>query len=250
MEGLEQRTITDLVAEDFVRASVLFYFGVKFYDYEEKTLTQVCKENGLNLTTVLNALESSEEQENNQDLRLMAYPVDLVIEYLKHTHYLFVKKRLPYIGQLIDGLESVSLKYSGLAGDLKSVFPLFVEDFIEHIYEEEDILFHYIQRLSRFLSGDIPASSIYYSMERNSIQEFAIDHGEHENEMDGLNKITNGYNYCDEADLHIKVLFEEMARLEKDLKTHARIEDTILFPKAIQLERMVKLKFHELIKLN
>ena len=36
--------------------------------------------------------------------QLKALPIDLLVEYLKIAHYLFVKKRLPYIAQLIDGL--------------------------------------------------------------------------------------------------------------------------------------------------
>ena len=67
--------------------------------------------------------------------------------------------------------------------------------------------------------------------------------------MDGFRQFTNGYNYCEEADLHIKVL-TELKRFEADLLKHAKIENEILFPKAMQLEREVKLRFHELSKLN
>lgn len=250
MEELKNRTISELVSEDFVRASALFYLGVKFYDYQEATLGQVCEQKGLDIQTVLKGFDSVGEKDNKKDIELIAYPVDLVIEYLKHTHYLFVKKRLPYIGQLIDGLGEVNFRYVNLAKDLKTVFPLFVEDFIEHVYEEEDILFSYINSLSKFLSGDNSSSKIYLEMEKHSIQAFALDHGDHKNEMTGLRKITNDYSFCEEANLHIKVLFNELADFEKVLKAHAKIEDEILFPKALQLERMVKLRFHELTKKN
>ena len=250
MECIHQKTITELVAENHVRASVLYYFGVKFYNYRAETLEQVCEAKGLNLASVIKSLEAVNDQTVKNDLQLMAMPVDLVIEYLKHTHYLFVKRRLPYIGQLIDELADVNFRYVALAKDLKTIFPIFVEDFIHHIYEEEDTLFTYIVGLTKFLSGDKPASKLYYTMERHSIQEFAIDHGSHQNEMEGFRRITNGYGYCEEADLHIKVLFDELKNFEKDLKTHAKVEDNILFPKALHLERQVKLKFHDLIKMN
>jgi regulator of cell morphogenesis and NO signaling len=87
-------------------------------------------------------------------------------------------------------------------------------------------------------------------MKKHSIQEFALDHEEHEHEMDGIKKITNNYTFCEEADLHIKVLFNELAEFEKDLLIHAKIEDNILLPKALQLERQVKLRFYKIIKQN
>lgn len=250
MSALHQRTINDLVAENHVRASVLYYFGVRFYDYQEATLEQVCKQHGLNPARVAAELESLSTSPVTKTAQLRALPVDLVMEYLKHAHYLFVKKRLPYIGQLIDGLSEVNFRYVSLSRDIKEVFPLFVEDFIHHIYEEEDTLFSYINQLTRFLSGEISGSKLFYSMERQSIQTFALHHSEDCHEMEGFRKITNNYAYCDEADLHIKVLFNELAQFEKDLIAHAKIEDDILFPKALQLERQVKLRFHELIKLN
>lgn len=250
MPEIQHQTISELVTQNYVHASVLFHFGVKFYDYQADTLEDVCQKHGLSLNAVVKGLESVEQPALKNELQLITYPIDLVLEYLTHTHHLFVKKRLPYIAQLIDGLEEVNFRYKSLSRDLKQVFPLFVEDFIHHIYEEEDTLFTYIRSLTQFLAGETAGSRIYYSMERNAIREFALDHEVHENEMEGLNKITNGFKYCDEADLHIKVLFEELSRFENELLTHARIEDEILFPKALHLERQVKFKFFEIIKQN
>jgi regulator of cell morphogenesis and NO signaling len=250
MQGLQERTINELVAENYVRASVLYYFGVKFYDNQERTLKDVCTEYGLNVRTVLQSLDASNTKNKVNDIRLMAYPIDLVVEYLKHSHAVFIKKRLPYIAQLIDGLGEVNFRYEALAKDLKLVFPLFVEDFIHHIHEEEDSLFEYINQLRDFLSGENHGTRLFYSMKKHSIQEFALDHEEHEHEMDGIRRITNNYTSCEEADLHIKVLYNELAEFEKDLLLHAKIEDDILLPKALLLEKQVKLRFYNIIKQN
>ena len=182
--------------------------------------------------------------------QLKSLPIDLLVEYLKHSHYLFVKKRLPYIGQLIDGLQGIHPRYTSLAQDLKSVYPLFVEDFVRHIYEEEDTFFTYIGRLLNFIRSEKPVSSVLYIMNKFSVNDFALDHEIHDNEMDGFRQFTNNYSYCEQADLHIKVLYSELERFEKDLLKHAKIENEILFPKALQLERQVKFRFHELSKLN
>ena len=161
-----------------------------------------------------------------------------------------LKRRLPYIGQLIDGLTEVNFRYRALAKDLKSVFPLFVEDFVYHIYEEEDTFFTYIGRLMNFIRFERPVSSVLYVMNKFSVSDFALEHEVHENEMEGFRQFTNDYKYCEEADLHIKVLYSELERFEEDLLKHAKIENEVLFPKALLLERQVKLRFHELSKLN
>ncbi|MBO3700300.1 hemerythrin domain-containing protein [Roseivirga sp. E12] len=250
MEKILKRTITDLVSENHIRASVLYYFGVKFYDYKLETLEEVCSKLGINPDSLISSLELVIDEKESTQKQLKAYPAELVVEYLKHAHYLFIKKRLPYIGQLIDGVEEVNFRYKSLSTDLKSIFPMFVEDFIHHIHEEEDTMFAYVGRLNRFLNDEKPSSETYYMMESFSLQEFAMEHEVHENEMDGFRKFTNDYQYCEEADLHIKVLYTELQRFERDLLIHAKIENEILFPKAMQLERLAKLKFYDLSKLN
>jgi len=250
MQKILKRTINDLVAENHVRASILYYFGIRFYDYETSTLEEVCDKHGLNVDAVTKALDLIDDGSENTIKQLKALPIELLVEYLKHSHYLFVKKRLPYIGQLIDGLTDVNFRYKVLAEDLKSVFPLFVEDFVHHIYEEEDTFFTYISRLMNFVRSQKPVSSVLYVMNKFSVSDFALEHEVHESEMDGFRQFTNNYKYCEEADLHIKVLYSELERFEKDLLKHAKIENEVLFPKALQLERQVKLRFHELSKLN
>lgn len=250
MSKILKRTINELVAENHIRASVLYYFGVKFYDYEASTLEEVCQDHGLKVNNVIKALDLVNDASENTLLQLRNLPVELLIEYLKHAHYLFVKKRLPYIGQLIDGLTEVNFRYKSLSDDLKAIFPLFVEDFIHHIYEEEDNVFMYIDKLKEFEENGDKGTEVLYAMKRFSISDFALDHEVHEHEMEGFRKITNNYSYCDEADLHIKVLYSELERFEKDLLTHAKIENDILFPKTLELERQVKLKFEELSRLN
>ncbi|MEJ0029806.1 MAG: hypothetical protein WDO15_05305 [Bacteroidota bacterium] len=76
---------------------------------------------------------------------------------------------------------------------MKILFPLFIEDFIHHIYKEEDTLFKYIKVLERAQTGNYNPARLYYMMERHSLQRFAMDHEAHDDEMTGIRKITNDY---------------------------------------------------------
>lgn len=247
---LRNRRIGELVEQDNVRAYVLFYFGIKFYEYSEYTLEQVCQEKGLKVEQVVRGLESPKENFPEADLPLISYPIDLIIEYLKHTHFLFVKHKLPYIGRLVESFKVEHPDYETIAKDLKIVFPLFIEDFIHHIYEEEDTLFKYIKVLQRATKGKMNPAKLYYLMEQSSLQRFAMEHEEHDDEMEGIRKITKDYYLSPLAPLHVKVIYSELKDFEKSLQTHARIENEILFPKAMALENEVKQAFIEKVKFN
>ena len=241
-----RKKIGDIVNENYVHGAVLYYFGITFYDYYEKSLEEACAERGLDSSVVISRLESINQKDGISSDVLQKYPVELIIEYLKHTHHIFVKERLPYLATLIEDLPGLTAPEH----DLKFVFPLFVEDFIHHIYQEEDTLFDYVHQLQRFKSGKVKSGKMYFAMERNALQSFAMEHQEHDDDMHGIRKLTNNYSVPSHASLHLKVVFAELQRLEKELITHADIENDILFPRALMIEQEVRNALSRTIPFN
>jgi regulator of cell morphogenesis and NO signaling len=246
---LKDQRIEELIDQDTVRAQVLYNFGIKFYEFPNHTLEQVCREKGLLVEAVVKELETPNDNFNS-NLPLATYPIDLIIEYLKHAHFLFIKNKLPYINRLLESFKADHAHYQCIEKDLKTLFPLFVEDFIHHIYEEEDTLFKYIQLLQRASKGSFNFAKIYFAMEKFSLQQCALEHEAHDDEMQGIRKITKDYHLIPDAPLHVKVIYAELISFEKLLKEHARIENEILFPKAMGLENEVKRKFFSRIQFN
>ena len=247
--ALKDTRISVLVDENYVHAYVLYYFGIRFFEFSELTLGQVCKKCGLKVDQVIREMEDPSHL-READLPLMSYPIDLIIEYLKHSHFLFIKHKLPYIARLVESFKANHDDYRAVERDLKIVFPLFVEDFIQHIYEEEDTLFIFINSLERATKEKFIPTKLYYLLEKNSVQKFAMEHDVHDDEMRGIRTITKDYSLFANAPLHVKVLYNELKDFEKSLITHARIENEILFPKAMALENKVKQLFFEKVKFN
>lgn len=247
--ALKNKRIAQLVDENYVHAYVLFYFGIRFDEFPEDTLEQSCVRKGLKVEQVVRELENPTHVQET-DLPLISYPIDLIIEYLKHSHFLFIKHKLPYIARLVNSFKASEEVYTSVERDLKIVFPLFVEDFIEHIYEEEDTLFRYIKVLDRASKGSFIPTKLFYLIEKHSVQKFAMEHDVHDDEMAGIRRITRDYRIDASTPLHVKVIYNELKEFEKNLITHARIENEILFPKAMALESRVRQLFFEKTKLN
>ena len=242
------KKINELVTENYVYASVLHYFGIQFYDYSENTLAQVCKAKKLDINKVVSSLEAIHHKP--KDLPLNEYPIDLIIEYLRHAHYVFINEKLPYMASLIENLNPDKIGHAHTIRDLQLLFPLFAHDFIHHIHEEEDTFFRYVILLQKALTGKANMAQLYYEMEKNQIHLLAVEHDTHDDEMEGIRDITNNYYLDQDAHLHLRVLFLELQALEKDLQTHANVENQILFPKALQLELRVKQKLKQFKQWN
>lgn len=234
--SFSHQKIADIVSNNPKTASVLHFLGIHFYNYTEQTLEQVCIAKGLNVETVSYKIENTIQQNKEEKISLVEFPVDLIIEYLKHWHFIFVKERIPYLSDLLFNLDHDI--YPEI-NELKLVFPHFVEDFIEHIYEEEDQLFYYILQLNNALKGALNMYKTNKLLEQKAIQEFALEHDIEDDEMKGIRKLTNNYTMPDTRNLQVKVLLSELQSFEQELKIHARVENELLFPKALFVEQEV-----------
>ena len=240
------KNIEELIDENFVYAKVLHYFGVHFYENRSKTLNDVCLENNIDQKRFNLFMESVKNTKTINKNQLNQYPVKLIVEYLKHAHQVFIKDKLPYILNLVNTIKDDS----DLINDLKFVLPLFVEDFIKHIYEEEDRLFHYLLELEQLLKSPSMINPFSLKKYQFSIQEFALHHDDSDQEMSGIRGITHNYSIDSTDNLKLKVLLEALKNFDLELENHANIENEILFPKALTLEKLALSKAQNNASLN
>lgn len=232
-------TIRSLVDENYVYARALNYLGVEFYLYPDRKLREVCAEMQLDMDRVLKAFYLFDRSHRFSFKELDKYPLEIVIEYLKHSHHLFIKDRLPYISRLVS-------KYPGQE-DMKLIFPEFVEEFINHIYEEEDTLFRYVCRLVRMEKNMYPNPlQGIWEFKDISLKEIYQEHQE-EDELAG---IRNLLEETEDTSIHWQVIGQEIKAFDREMWYHAQIENKILLPKAIALEKRVKKKLTQLSELN
>lgn len=249
------RKINELVSEDSVFAWVLHYFGVSFYKYSDYTLEDVCRSKGINKALFVSQIESYTSYGKGHDeiwQKIDEYPIELIVEYLKHSHHKYVKQRLPYLGQLVHALDEENFQRNPETRDLKFIFPTFLRDFIEHIYEEEDELFSYILWVNKVLKGKVKSNSFEISQKisQNSLQQHALEHHTHESGMEGICKITNHYDSKGSGDLLVEVIYTELKNFENELIKHAKIENEVFFPKALILESKLSKTLHNNLNMN
>jgi len=243
-------TLDELIGRDTFRAAILHRLGIPFYEFPDNTLAEVCTLKGIRLDHVIRELNAPVHALHPDEKLLIAYPAELIIGCLKHAHGIFMRHKLPYIGNLIKNFDIGQEPFKSLISDMKLVFPVFAQEFVEHIHMEEDTLFDYIEKLSLVVSGKLSPSRLYYRMEKDSINRFIAEHEVHDDEMEGIRKITGNYAMDESAPLHLRVLFGELQLLERDLQEHARIENEILFPKAITLEGRIRKMIRDTAHLN
>ena len=138
-----------------------------------------------------------------------------------------------------------------IAYDLKLVFPLFSEDFIHHIHEEEDTTFDYMMLLANAdKKKDFDISQLYFYMRGFSLAAVSEEHAKEDDEMEGIRELTSNYAIHENTGVYTRVVYSELQEFELLLGTHSKIENEILFPRGLALENRVKLKMTARARMN
>jgi regulator of cell morphogenesis and NO signaling len=248
-----EKSLSELVEENHSIGAVLHVFGIDFCQHADKTLECVCRERRMSSVPILKEWESMRQQERfSMPELLKGYTVDAIIDYLKNSHRIFMRRRLPYMQHLVNRAQPQNLSPAMLEtlNDLKIAFPLFAEDFIRHILEEENETFRYILLLDDALYHRGGLGKAFFAMQKYTMQHIAAHHHDDDDDMRGIRELTRDYATDTTTPLVIRVLYSELQRFENELQTHAAIENHILLPKAFQLESKVKRLMQEKAGLN
>ena len=242
------QTIADLLTQNHAYGLGLHGYGISVIEESGRTLAEACEARGLHPGIVVTTLES-QAQARHVTPQVQHMPIELVIRYLRHMHGVFIKQRLPFLRYLISGLET-DADHHVLGQDLQLIFPLFAEDFIVHIYEEEDQLFTYIGQLLEATAKGAYLSRYWFLVENHSIASIAGAHEVHDDEMAGIRRLTDDYRIQPGMPLPLQMLYYELTCFERDLRIHAGVENNVLFPKALKLEAYVRKTLQGLAKYN
>lgn len=228
-------SLQELIERDYTFARSLFYLGIPFEKRLEDSLGEVLVDHGISIGQFTGMVAASNAEYFPGPAFFHLFKVDAIVEYLKHAHYLYIKEKIPFISRLIQELPDTDK----LTHDLKLIFPYVIEDFIKHIYHEEDSLFYYVLKLHAATISPFNESVMLEVMSKYSIRRMFAHHQEDDDEMKGIRELTNDYATAEIADMHLKLIYKELQAFEKELFIHARIENEVLFPKALELEAKV-----------
>lgn len=232
----EHMKMADVIHLDYMLLPIINRFGIQL-GFGNKTVAEICKKKKVNpdfFTEILNAFHDPEYFPKDH---LQTFKIDLILDYLIKTHEYYMSFEVPKIEKLINDLiNACKIKKESLLL-LKDFFRDYKDELTTHINREDDVIYPYIRQLEKFILVGEASDDLKKRIKKYSIEEFANEHDNVEEKLFDLKNIIIKYlpppkdsNLCN---LILSSLFE----LEKDLNDHARIEDKILIPKVIRLEK-------------
>lgn len=198
------------------------------YSYEE--LTRL----GVNAEFVFVLLEAFQDQKEFDTRSFDRFRLEVIVDYIRKTHQYYLHRKLLEIEQSIELLLKAYPEAHPLLVILQGFYASYKQHLTQHIEVEEEQLLPYIQHLDKVDSGkaSFQAYPGAYSLSR-----FLVHHHDTEHELTEVRKAMLNYSPPPANQTLYRILLSQLEILEKDLTVHALVEEEVLLPRAMALER-------------
>ncbi|MBL7922589.1 MAG: hypothetical protein JNL88_00170 [Bacteroidia bacterium] len=181
----------------------------------------------------------------------MHFPAELITDYIRRTHRLYLFRKLPEIEQSIGLLLQDYTDDHPILSILRDFYTSYKVELSLHICEEEQHLLPYVDFLVETQQKGLDPYRFLLQRKRYSLAEFEQDHhDDHEKSLEEIREtillheppVTNATPY--------RILLRQLENFERDLTVHGLIEDRVLLPRMKMLEEKLQRDFEQIVKNN
>ncbi len=237
MNSTMEKTIGQMVADDYRTAQVFKAHKIDFCCKGNRTLSEVASKKGLNLEALQEELDTIKDKSQASQPDVASWPLDLLVDYIEKKHHRYVEEHIPILNQYLDKLCRVHGERHPELFEIFEHFKASAGELAMHMKKEELVLFPWVRKMVEGFADRETLEAPHFGTVRNPIQMMMQ---EHDNEGERFRKIAAlSQDYTPPADAcnTYRVTFSLLQEFEDDLHRHIHLENNILFPKAEAMEK-------------
>jgi len=250
---LLQRSVGEVVAEDYGRAAVLRRFGIDFCCGGGRPLGEACAARHADPEEVTAALAAHDARSTRAGDAAPADPADLV-DHIERVHHAWVRENLP---ALLHFTSRVAKVHGDGWPELRTIAERTHELAVEmedHMVDEEENLFPLIRSAHRdggrgtdtdtaaaLSAAALPAAALPApalpapalpapALPATAFVELEAEHEHAGALMRELRELTSGFTPPESACATWKAAYAKLEEFEADLHRHVHLENNVLFP--------------------
>lgn len=233
--SITQETIVgELVARDYRTASVFKEHGIDFCCNGNRTIQEACDKKHVETDMLIANLLQASAYSGNTNIDYQSWPLDLLADYIEKKHHRYVKNRIREITPFLQKVARVHGERHPELLQVEYLFAASAADLTEHLQKEEQILFPYIRKI--ITEG--PGRPAFGTVE-NPISVMVEEHSNEGERFSKIAALTNNYTPPEDACNTYHVTLSLLKEFEEDLHLHIHLENNILFPKTIEMEKQL-----------
>ena len=234
-----EKTVRELALDNPAATRVFEKLGIDYCCGGTQSLEQACRAANLPINQVLDSLEMAEQAaraaHKAHDWKIE--PLADLVAHITRTHHKYTREEIARLAPLFDKVCSVHGKNHPELLQIRATFAALGQELTMHMMKEEMVLFPYIVRMEEAVLQSEPILPPPFGSIQNPVSMMEREHESAGDALRAMRAASSGYVAPPDACLSYQTLYKALGEFEADLHQHIHLENNILFPRAIAMER-------------
>lgn len=235
MESTYQKTVGEIVANDYRTAAVFGKYGIDFCCKGNISVDEACEKKNLPTENIMREIKKIQTATDENLVDYKNWPLDQLIAHIETKHHTYVTERTPILLAYLEKLCQVHGVRHPELFDIHRLFKASAGDLAQHMKKEELILFPRIRKLID--GGQVAENLITPGMIHQPVAIMMDEHDAEGTRFSTIAELTNHYQVPADGCSTYRATFGLLKEFEEDLHKHIHLENNILFPRAIEMEK-------------
>jgi len=234
-----EKTVRELALENPAATRVFEKLGIDYCCGGNKSLEEACRTANLQMDEVLDSLEVAEQSARalQKDRHWPSEQLADLVAHITSIHHKYTREEIARLGPLFDKVCSVHGKNHPELLQVRASFQGLAQELTVHMMKEEMVLFPCIVRMEESVIQKEPVLPPPFGSVQNPISMMEHEHDSAGNALRAMREASAGYTPPADACISFQTLYKALVSFEADLHQHIHLENNILFPRAIEMER-------------
>ncbi|MBI5372716.1 MAG: DUF542 domain-containing protein [Sphingobacteriales bacterium] len=235
----ENSCASDIVNEHYRTATVFRNYGIEFCCGARWPLKMVLETQKLDAEKVLEELrEASRVVCIPGPLPYASWRIDFLTEYIVNIHHEYLRRSLPVIREHTRKFVEEHRKKYPFLTEVERKLNFLDKTMVPHLVQEEEIIFPYIRQITHAYESKESYARLLVRTLRKPVEDLMNEeHDTLERTLNQLRELTNHYTPPEGACTSHRLAYSLLKELDSDLVQHIYLENEVLFPKAIAMEK-------------
>lgn len=234
----DQNTVGEIAARWPAAVRLFEKYQIDYCCGGKLSLAEACQGRGIESEALRSELEQLGAPRTVSARDWQNAPLAELIDHILTRHHEYLKLELPRLASISQKvLQAHAQNHGETLAPLSRIFAGMKGELEHHMAKEEMILFPIIRRLAEARRAGAEAPPSHCGSILNPIRVMEFEHDSAGRALSELRELTQDYTLPPEACNTWRALYFELQELEADLHQHIHLENNILFPRAVELER-------------
>ncbi len=241
--GESEETLGEIAVKDLRKAEIFRKYGLDFCCGGKKTVKEACAEKGIDAVQVEKELQAADKvaPASTSAARPLPYndwTLDFLADYIVNTHHSYVVKTIPVLREYSAKVAKVHGAAHPELITINELVQEVCEEMSEHMLKEESILFPFVKQIVNEKKNGQPNNGFgNFKSIKEPIDLMEAEHDFVGRNMEEARRLSKNYTLPQDACASYGFLFKTLDEFENDLHIHIHLENNILFPKALAMEK-------------